>query len=670
MFLATAALFLFFTPSLDASQSPISRSNTIVLSEPVYKGKPLGPYFEYLMDHNGDATIDDVISGKYHDQFTKPKTNSLGFGFNTHPIWLRCRIENPGQTVKDFFLEIGYSHLDQIALYIPDNTGSYQVRRAGDNRPFHDREFYYHNFIFRLSQKPGIATYYIRIQTTSSLSLPLSIYDQKHLEKKLITEYLLYGLVYGIILVMILYNLFVYVSTRDFAYLAYIGFLIPMLMLTLSLNGFGYMFLWSGSPLIQSLAPFFLPLADTGAFFFSMVYLNTRKNAPVFHKICLGMLVVYLLMMICANILPYNISVRLASGLQGIGIAILMTIGFVYLKRKKRAAYFFFPSWFFLLAGAATAQLRVAGIFPSNSITLMSAELGVVVQVILFSLGLADKLNYLKNRLLDMNLNLENKVNQRTEALRKTNTQLMEMRDALWGEMMLAKKIQTVLLPAQPKADGYEVLGYMQTADEVGGDYYDVINVAGHDWFVIGDVSGHGVSAGLVMMMVQTAIHVALKENPEVPPSRILESVNSIITENVRRLGEDKYMTIAVFAVHKNGKFEFSGLHQDILIYRADTTTVHELQTTGIWLGVVENIEGMLRDDNALLLKDDVMLLYTDGITEATDESGKMYSEQRLKQVFEQAAVGSTKEIKDAIIASLEGYSRTDDTTMLIVKKT
>ena len=73
----------------------------------------------------------------------------------------------------------------------------------------------------------------------------------------------------------------------------------------------------------------------------------------------------------------------------------------------------------------------------------------------------------------------------------------------------------------------------MFPADEVGGDYYDVINYGGHDWIIIGDVSGHGVPAGLIMMMVQTSIHIVLKNNPEINPADLVKTINSIITKNI-----------------------------------------------------------------------------------------------------------------------------------------
>ncbi len=244
-------------------------------------------------------------------------------------------------------------------------------------------------------------------------------------------------------------------------------------------------------------------------------------------------------------------------------------------------------------------------------------------------------------------------------------------------EIEHARRIQTGLTPTEPKIDGYEITGYMETADDVGGDYYDVINANGIDWLVIGDVSGHGLGAGLIMMMVQTAIRVTLEKNPQISPSGLLSSINGAITGNINKLGEGKYMTITVFALRDVGKFEFAGQHQDIFVYREKTGTVERFETNGMWLGIVDDIEEMLEDGTLSLDIGDVILLYTDGITEAwrkgRDASkfseADMYGEERLQAAFARLASGTTEVIKNGIIEELKAYSCPDDVSMLVLKR-
>jgi len=273
---------------------------------------------------------------------------------------------------------------------------------------------------------------------------------------------------------------------------------------------------------------------------------------------------------------------------------------------------------------------------------------------------------------------LEDKVKERTEELNAAmeelaaiNDNLTETRDALWGEMEIAKKIQTVLVPERPMIHGYDITAIMTPADEVGGDYYDVINVGDINWTVIGDVSGHGVPAGLVMMMVQTVIHVVLAKFRDINPSELLTTVNKTIAENIKLLGEDKYMTLTVFSLEKDGEFTFSGLHQDILIYRSKTGDVESVPTEGMWIGILDDVDGMNVDSSLKLEIGDTMLLYTDGITEAlkVDNDNEMYGDEQLVDALKLLGKESTTVIKEGIISSLDGYKCNDDVTMVVLKR-
>ena len=152
--------------------------------------------------------------------------------------------------------------------------------------------------------------------------------------------------------------------------------------------------------------------------------------------------------------------------------------------------------------------------------------------------------------------------------LKAANVRIEKAMNALWGEMKLARKIQTALVPSHPGLSGFEIAASLRQADEVGGDYYDVLSANGQNWVVIGDVSATVFRPGLIMMMAQTAIHTALEETPDISPTQLLALVNKTLTRNISRFGESKYMTITALNGKTDGTFTFAGLHQDILIYR------------------------------------------------------------------------------------------------------
>ncbi|MDM8551079.1 SpoIIE family protein phosphatase [Desulfobacterales bacterium HSG2] len=236
-------------------------------------------------------------------------------------------------------------------------------------------------------------------------------------------------------------------------------------------------------------------------------------------------------------------------------------------------------------------------------------------------------------------------------------------------EMELARHIQSSLIPEKPELSGYDIAASIDPADEVGGDYYDVISVAGHNWIVVGDVSGHGVTAGLVMMMVQTAIHTVLAGNPETPPSLLLSVINRTIFENIEKMDDSKHMTIIVLAGGKDGKFSFAGLHEDILIRRAATGKVEAVETDGMWIGLEDDISEMLSDDTLILEPGDCMVLFTDGITEARGGENSLFGDERLIRIIEESGDGPASQVHRNIITELEPWRKPDDVTLVVVKR-
>lgn len=251
--------------------------------------------------------------------------------------------------------------------------------------------------------------------------------------------------------------------------------------------------------------------------------------------------------------------------------------------------------------------------------------------------------------------------------LAAANRQIAEVRDALWGEMALAKKIQTALIPARPEFPGFEVSASLSPADEVGGDYFDVFAAEGRHWLAIGDVSGHGVPAGLIMMMAQTAVHAALRRDPD--PAALLSVVNDTLTENIRRLGESKYMTLTLLESLEDGEFRFAGLHQDLLVYRAADGAVEEIETRGAWIGLVDDIRDISPVDRFFLAPGDVLLLFTDGVTEAVGPTGDMFGQDRLAEVLRETGAGSAAEIRCAVERAISAHVRDDDVTLLVCKR-
>ena len=244
-------------------------------------------------------------------------------------------------------------------------------------------------------------------------------------------------------------------------------------------------------------------------------------------------------------------------------------------------------------------------------------------------------------------------------------------RDSIWSEMELAKRIQTALLPDKQKVKGYEIAATMIPAKEVGGDYYDIIETPGGDkWVTIGDVSGHGVDSGLIMMMAQTCILSKVCNNGSCGPSEMLNFINGIIRENISRLGSDHYMTMMALRLNESD-ITIAGKHQDLVVYRSALNRTESVRIPGTWLGIIDDIKDGLSDCTIEINKGDIVLLFTDGITEATNKNGEMFSQVRLEQALNAYADLPVGKLRDKIIEEVTAYQeeQLDDMTLVVIKK-
>ncbi len=247
---------------------------------------------------------------------------------------------------------------------------------------------------------------------------------------------------------------------------------------------------------------------------------------------------------------------------------------------------------------------------------------------------------------------------------------------AMSRELEIARGIQLAVLPLNADAGPYSFHGYMKTADEVGGDYYDCIYAkAGRKeywWFIIGDVSGHGLRAGLIMLMAQTALHTALELRPDLGPEGILSAVNRVLFTNIQRLHERKYMTAALYRADNTGNFVTAGLHLDTFILRP-RGRMDIQETNGMWLGLEEDISPRLKAGKFRVEKGETVFLYTDGVTETMDLQMKLYTEERLAAILASHAKTPLAEIEAAVLTDLDrhrnGGTQMDDISFTMIRR-
>jgi phosphoserine phosphatase RsbU/P len=246
-------------------------------------------------------------------------------------------------------------------------------------------------------------------------------------------------------------------------------------------------------------------------------------------------------------------------------------------------------------------------------------------------------------------------------------------RERLEKEMEIAARIQTSIVPKTICVPGLEMAATMIPAAEVGGDYYDVIPFDGGCWVGVGDVAGHGLKTGLVMLMIQSVVAALVRHNPRASPSDMVRVVNAVLFENVRRrMGQDEHATLSLLRYEGGGHFVFAGAHEEIIVHRASVGRCECIETPGPWVGAVPELGRTLVDSTVSLAPADVMVLYTDGITEAMDSHGEQLGIERVCEVVHQVANLSAQQIRDRLIDFVQRWTakQDDDVSVIVVRRT
>ncbi len=243
------------------------------------------------------------------------------------------------------------------------------------------------------------------------------------------------------------------------------------------------------------------------------------------------------------------------------------------------------------------------------------------------------------------------------------------------AEVNIARRIQQWVLPRQYELDKLEdldIAGFMQPAEDIGGDYCDVLKYNGHIVFGIGDVIGHGLESSILMLMVQTAMRTLLAYHVTTP-ELCLKVLNRALYDNIQRMKLDKALTLALFSYH-DGRLRFSGQHEIILLVTKDNK-IKRIDTTdlGFIIGLEPSIEQFVSAMEVELREGDGVVLYSDGIIEARDVDHKTYGLERLCEMIKQNWQYDAAKVQQAIINDLRqhiGYSSIyDDLTLLVIKR-
>lgn len=364
----------------------------------------LGPVTQVFEDETGTATIKEVASPEGQSRFRALDGNALNAGFSKSVFWLKVQLTyrpvNP-VAFADWLLELAYPPMDHVDLYLASDTAEPSLTwQTGDMLPFDSRQVKQNNYLFELNLAPYESkTAYVRISSHGSVQAPLNLWaSHAYIEDQPARLYVL-GMIYGVLAVMLVYNLFIYMSVRDTSYLYYICYITCFGLYQVSVNGAGIEFFWPDNPWWANTSTTYLIAA--AIFFasqFARQFLQTRRLGRWLDVPLLLMMACAAVIMVLSLTLDYGIALRLVTGLVLLFTPVILLIGIVaWLKGRRVARYFIFGWSAFLLGGVVNATMLL-GQLPNNFWTMYASQMGSVVEVALLSLALADRINTLRER--------------------------------------------------------------------------------------------------------------------------------------------------------------------------------------------------------------------------------------------------------------------------------
>lgn len=444
---------LLLTPALASGQLQVFRyvndSEIQLIDHPVYTYT--GPE---------DPTDQDLISDANYERLPVQVPN---LGISDVPVYMRFSIENLSRN-SNLALQCDNPILDHIVVYEIRPEGVFQLAEAGEVFPFSTNKQLNPDYLFELEMPIGkTRDFLIKVYSGEQLNLPFQIGTSEAFVSRQMNKNVFFSIYFGIVLVMLVYNLFVYLSIKDRTYLFYVLNVFFVGGVQLVLNGYGNRFFW---PLCEwmRLHDTYLGGAASGisSVIFAQAFLKIRFHAKWLNYILNVYIALYGLSIVFALIGQLNWSYSLIN-FCGAAAFLLLIAAIIAARKGFRAARFYLLAWTIFLLGVTSFVLKDFGILPYNSFTLYSLAAGSAMEMILISFALADRINVLKkekeesqlkalnilkqNELMvkEQNLMLEGKVDERTRELKRSN---MELKEALQN----LKETQTQLVEAEKMA--------------------------------------------------------------------------------------------------------------------------------------------------------------------------------------------------------------------------
>lgn len=443
-------LRLLFTLFVINHCSLILAADAIVLNDSDQE-YDIGNQMDFLIDKNGTWTVNEIASNTYDKLFFKPANGYLYPEDMDAVYWARFTINNQSSPTKNWLIEVLNFGTKELSFYRTNREGNLiKVANTGADHEFHDRVIDHKNFEFDIPPEPKkSSTYYLRFRPAGPSKMAVVIKSYERFISYSLGEYYLLGFFYGIIAVMVIYNLILFFSLRVRTYLFYVFYVASIGLASIGQDGTGFQYLWPQHPewntTISELALFGIIIATI---LYSRNFLDIKSNSPRIDQILKILSWVVVSILLYVELFDIT-NLFLLIPIAAVPFILILFTSFKVYRSGFRPARFFIIGFTFFFIGFAIKILAYFGSIYNSPFTYYAHNLGILVEMIFFSAAIADRFKTLriekenaltekneqlrKNEILKdkVNKELEQKVEERTIEIKSKNDALAEANQKL-----------------------------------------------------------------------------------------------------------------------------------------------------------------------------------------------------------------------------------------------
>ncbi len=398
----------------------------------------LGRHVDYLADPTSRLDLTQALA---QSGWQRGQKTDLNFGYTRSSYWFRLNLHNSDQESLQRLLEIAYPVLNHIDVWVLERAQVLHVYHMGDALPFAARPYQHRNFVIPVQVQAGQTLQVVlRIHTASAMQVPLTLWSETRFHQHDQTDLLLLGIYYGVVICMLIYNLFLFFSLRELSGLYYVVWVGGMLMFMMSLNGIAYQYLWPrASAWNNSALVFFLSLSVLFATLFTREFLQIAQARQTWMlRVLHQMALLSGLSVVSAFVLPYRYGIHLSIGIAVIAIMSSFVAASLRWRDGFATARYYVFAWSFVMIGGAILAANKLGVIERNLFTENATQVGSAMEVLLLSFALGERVN-VERKLREQaqrdafdaqrqaNAQLEQQVELRTQALQEANRRLTEI---------------------------------------------------------------------------------------------------------------------------------------------------------------------------------------------------------------------------------------------------